>query len=387
MTGTSCAGQLKETMMSRIIISFVISFLALIPYSFAGEAPSLVDFFEPTHTFELSDEHEDALIGQIDQAILVDDSIWVLDARVAKTILRFDLEGNFLGVVGAQGKGPGEYLYPIDLKFDGENYIYLRTRFRNQLLVYDKQGNHVKDVTTEPFWGIPYPLFGHFVIYDDRIIGPTDREGSLSQLVFYDFNGKPKSPQFKAPKDKQHDKFAFESKITKVGPFVAYPASTFTGAFLFNPQTGENHKLEVHGFPDLIDPSEFNFDRSTYKGDPFLQLFKHSKKAWKLFNIGDRYIALGSFSSLPLKELRAYFKKGNFPEEKDFTNYYQLFNLKGERVISRVRVHPKGEGRNLIPLSGTGDYAIFVQTWQDSEPLEGNPIIHLMKPKADLKIN
>lgn len=60
------------------------------------------------------ENHNDALIGNVDKMYVYGDSIIILDKRIAKGIFIFNKRGEFLKRVGDVGKGPGEYHTPQD---------------------------------------------------------------------------------------------------------------------------------------------------------------------------------------------------------------------------------------------------------------------------------
>lgn len=74
------------------------------------------------------------LIGRINKIISTDSAYYILDARFAKGVLKFDKQGKFLHTIGNYGEGNGEYSSPMDITFynnqieiyDGSNFNVLR---------------------------------------------------------------------------------------------------------------------------------------------------------------------------------------------------------------------------------------------------------------------
>ena len=66
------------------------------------------------------------LIGATTELQIFDSCIYLLDARVAKGLFVFDMEGRFIRKIGSLGNGPGEYAVIKDFTLDTENgVIYL----------------------------------------------------------------------------------------------------------------------------------------------------------------------------------------------------------------------------------------------------------------------
>lgn len=82
----------------------------------------------------------DALIGSIDEVLIIKNCIFILDSKVSKQVYQFDTLGNFIRNIGTTGKGPGEYLRPDDISFDSN---------KNQLLVLSRQERKVNYYTYE----------------------------------------------------------------------------------------------------------------------------------------------------------------------------------------------------------------------------------------------
>lgn len=93
--------------------------------------------------------NEEVVIKGVDKIELYDDKIFVLDNQ-QKSVLLFDANGKFVRRVGQVGRGPQEYINPINITID---------TFRNQLMVYDDKQSKV----------MTYDLDGVFL--DEQQIG------------------------------------------------------------------------------------------------------------------------------------------------------------------------------------------------------------------------
>ena len=52
-------------------------------------------------------------------------TIYVAD-QIGSTVRAYDLSGRFLGTVGSEGQGPGEFDFPNDITFDPTGRLYVR---------------------------------------------------------------------------------------------------------------------------------------------------------------------------------------------------------------------------------------------------------------------
>jgi len=65
--------------------------------------------------------NDSCLIGDISKIRTCDQHIYILDDRIAKSLLVFDMNGRFIRRIGAVGGGPGEFVEPSDFTIDKEN--------------------------------------------------------------------------------------------------------------------------------------------------------------------------------------------------------------------------------------------------------------------------
>jgi hypothetical protein len=94
-------------------------------------------FFKNVRTVILED-HDDALIGEIQYIQVFDDYILIFDFFIAKKLFVFDKNGKFLRQIGKTGRGPGEYIQIIDFCIDPERReIYLLDTGTRKALKYN----------------------------------------------------------------------------------------------------------------------------------------------------------------------------------------------------------------------------------------------------------
>jgi hypothetical protein len=100
---------------------------------------------------------EAELFGQVDGVtVLADGTIWVGDSQQHR-ILRFDAEGAFLGAVGREGEGPGEFLYPSHLRALSDGNVIVWDPGRIRVSEFRSDGDFVSSFKPETLmiWG-PY---------------------------------------------------------------------------------------------------------------------------------------------------------------------------------------------------------------------------------------
>lgn len=94
------------------------------------------------------------LILDVSMMRIWNDRIYILDAFASdKTIWVFDMEGKYVGRLGAFGQGPGEYIMPRALMVDeANNRILVKDVARNRLLYYDAESLECVKEMDIPFY-------------------------------------------------------------------------------------------------------------------------------------------------------------------------------------------------------------------------------------------
>lgn len=88
-----------------------------------------------------------SLIGTIDKIQTFDNNILILDSRMSRSIFVFDAQGNFIRRIGNIGKGPGEFVRPVDFTIDDKGFIYIIDADKQNILKYEiNTGNHINTV-------------------------------------------------------------------------------------------------------------------------------------------------------------------------------------------------------------------------------------------------
>ncbi len=104
---------------------------------------ALSELFPTERLIEL-ESTDNSLLAEISDCILQGDQLLILDA-VQSQIFEFDQYGNFKGLFGRKGQGPGEYQGPQYMKRGYGNNILVLDVLAGSIKVYDYSGNVIKE--------------------------------------------------------------------------------------------------------------------------------------------------------------------------------------------------------------------------------------------------
>ena len=94
---------------------------------------------------------EDALLSNINDIKIFDDSIYILDV-ISKAIYIFDFEGNFVRKLQKEGRGPGEYLSINDFLIDTtDRQLEIFDKNNMKVNIYDLDNFNFKESISLPF--------------------------------------------------------------------------------------------------------------------------------------------------------------------------------------------------------------------------------------------
>jgi len=107
-------------------------------------------------------------------------NIYVADGEGNSRVLKFNKDGNVLGVWGMKGTGPGQFDLPHSIAIDGD-LVYVGDRENARIQIFDLDGRYLRE------WklGHPFGLFidpDHFIYISDAIasrILKINREGKI----------------------------------------------------------------------------------------------------------------------------------------------------------------------------------------------------------------
>lgn len=89
----------------------------------------------------LPKENDEVYIGNIAKTLTDDNYVYLLEHR-GSYILKFDLQGNFVGNIGKPGRGPGELINPLDFAVVNDK-LYTLEQGKMQVQEFDIDGNYI----------------------------------------------------------------------------------------------------------------------------------------------------------------------------------------------------------------------------------------------------
>lgn len=87
----------------------------------------------------------EGLIKKIAEVYLIEDRIYVIDE--GKCLVFSATDGRYIGNVGKQGNGPGEYVYIRSIDFSSGSDRIVILDYPNTLLLYTREGRFIKNIT------------------------------------------------------------------------------------------------------------------------------------------------------------------------------------------------------------------------------------------------
>ena len=120
-------------------------------------------------------------IGQIDKLIIFDKYVIVLDARKTESIYIFDISGQLLHVIAGKGAGPRDYLGLSDISINrDDSLIVVNDRLALQTLYFSLDGKFVKKTKASPCT--------YFEFFNNQFINLTSYRQSFSNKFNENFN-------------------------------------------------------------------------------------------------------------------------------------------------------------------------------------------------------
>ncbi|HTO15416.1 MAG TPA: 6-bladed beta-propeller [Edaphocola sp.] len=110
------------------------------------------------------------LVGDISKIIRTKNEYLILDTQ-SKSIYAFDMNGKYLRTIGSNGKGPGEYLNPIDFIVDAnEDYLFILDELK-KIVKTDMNGNLILEKNLPD----DFRIIDQIAMYNGFIFASTGR--------------------------------------------------------------------------------------------------------------------------------------------------------------------------------------------------------------------
>jgi len=119
------------------------------------------DIIKEITYIKLEDNAESALSG-IGKLIIKNERIYILDTDI-KSLLVFDINGQFLHRVGKQGRGPGEYVRYINFSVNDNGEVFIYDMSNRNIMIYDTSGKYIRSIESSI-------SFSDFFILNDKYL-------------------------------------------------------------------------------------------------------------------------------------------------------------------------------------------------------------------------
>ena len=128
----------SQKMERRVLVMFCLALCAACSNSEAPHDSNIVPQIEFVESLRLGDEAagDTMLFGSIDQLAVTSRGDVIVTAVRPATIQAFDAEGDFLGTIGAEGEGPGEYRYVSHTVVGSGDSVHVFEYLLNRILIY-----------------------------------------------------------------------------------------------------------------------------------------------------------------------------------------------------------------------------------------------------------
>ena len=119
------------------------------------------------------DGAQEYLFGDISSAAAGPDGVIYVADRIGSTVRAYDASGTYLGTVGSQGEGPGEFEWPSDLTFDDAGLLYARDQARISVFATGPDGEFADSLVRTIPLGRFLPWSAHGRVYGSTYYFPS----------------------------------------------------------------------------------------------------------------------------------------------------------------------------------------------------------------------
>ena len=132
---------------------------------FDGNKPYNIENVIDSVSFIRLTTEDEAILGAIDQIILMDTCLLVRDSYKTKSVKLFSMSGQFLRTIGSAGQGPGEYIEPTHMAITDDK-IAIYDQFMRKISFYEIDGSFIYSLNI-PFFSLKFHIFdeNHYLFY------------------------------------------------------------------------------------------------------------------------------------------------------------------------------------------------------------------------------
>jgi len=125
--------------------------LCLVTSCIFGEKKSFISLSAVDSLGFKTDRYE---IGSIIDLKYHWDKLYILDQRLNQLLVFNEKDLNFVGIIGKKGKGPGEFIEPMNLGFTSQDTLLVIDLGNGRLQYLDLEGNYLYSRKSVGFWSI-----------------------------------------------------------------------------------------------------------------------------------------------------------------------------------------------------------------------------------------
>ena len=151
----------------RPAVPLRIDFEAIVKQDISLNLSEIVDDIE----YIALETKKECLIGEVDAIRIFKDQVFLL---AQNQVFKFNKKGKFISTIGSGGKGPGEFVKPIDIQIDeGTNSIFVLDQTLKKIHEYSTDGEYRKSITLA-IPGFPWQIlcFENSLLIFNQILPP-----------------------------------------------------------------------------------------------------------------------------------------------------------------------------------------------------------------------
>lgn len=132
-----------------------------------------------------SDSLSESVFSEISKCQIYNGNIYILDFAKTKTVMVFNINGDYLFTIGKKGNGPGEFVRVIDFDVNASG-IYTLDRSLKKIMHFSLDGHFLKEYS---YLNCEYIINGLAITSDGNFVLGMDKENNnLEKLLLVDPN-------------------------------------------------------------------------------------------------------------------------------------------------------------------------------------------------------
>ncbi len=285
------------------------------------------------------------VIGSVNQFIKLPNGNYLISDGITREIYIFNSKGEFLRRLGNKGSGPGEFLYPIDVKFnDKDGLIYVLDIKLSRVSAYDTTGKYQFSFNIRR-------RGEHMILVSERLY--VYGAGYIQEDMVSCFNSKNGKLLFTFCEPSDFIKSIKMPISGKVGGCVLYK----NRIFLIHPYEYVIRIFNLSGekLKDIkVNSSLYRYPKLT--PDSFIDISTFTPILSPVLNLGDIFFIIIQI-----------------PDEQKTKNYLEIFYLPEEKVLTSFNL----DGMYPLFIDREG-YVYFSYQPLGDKPYElPNPVIYI----------